>query len=93
MANLSPSVANPVLPDESRPTTIVGWLDRTTVLVAAGGCDEPLDLSAVDVLDGSVVALVEGVEVAASRAPAPPGPDEVPEPPQAPPPPPPEGVG
>ena len=93
MANLSPSVANPVLPDESRPTTIVGWLDRTTVLVAAGGCDEPLDLSAVDVLDGSVVALVEGVEVAASRAPAPPGPDEVPEPPQAAPPPPPEGVG
>jgi hypothetical protein len=93
MANLSPAVANPVLPDESRATTIVGWLDRTTVLVAAGGCDESLDLSAVDVLDGSAAALVDGVEVAASRAPAPPGPDEVPEPPQGAAPPPPEGVG
>ena len=92
-AVLSPNVARPVLRDEARPTTVLGWLDRTTVLVGAGGCDELLDISAVDVIDGSVAALVDGVEVAASRAPAPPGPDEVPEPPQAAPPPPDEGVG
>jgi hypothetical protein len=93
MAVLSPTVARPVLRREARPTTVLGWLDQTTVLVGAGGCDELLDVSAVDVLDGSVAALVDGVEMAASRAQAPPGPDEVPEPPQAAPPPPDEGVG
>ena len=93
MAVLSPTLAKPALRRESRPTTTLGWLDRTTVLVGAGGCDESMDISAVDVIDGSVTALVEGVELAASRAPAPPGPDEVPEPPQAAPPPPDEGVG
>jgi len=84
-AVLSPTVARPALPDETRPTTILGWLDRTTVLVATGGCDELVDLSVVDV--------IERVEIGASRAPAPPAPDEVPEPPQAAPPPPDEGVG
>jgi hypothetical protein len=92
-AVLSPTVARPALPDETRPTTILGWLDRTTVLVATGGCDELVDLSVVDVVDGSVAVLIERVEIGASRAPAPPAPDEVPEPPQAAPPPPDEGVG
>jgi hypothetical protein len=92
-AALSPTLARPVLKGESRPTTVVGWVDRTTVLVAAGGCDELADLSVVDVIDGDAALLVEGVEVAASRAQAPPGPDEVPQPPEEAPPPPPEGVG
>lgn len=90
---LSPTVARPLLPDEDRPTTVLGWLDDTTVLVGAGGCDDAIDLSAVDVLERTVAELVIGAEVGASRAEAPPGPDEVPEPPEAAPPPPPEGVG
>ena len=93
LAVLSPTFARPILRGESRPTSVVGWVDRTTVLVAAGGCDELVDLSVVDVVDGDAALLVEGVELGASRAPAPPGPDDVPEPPEAAPPPPPEGVG
>ncbi len=93
MVVLSPSVARPALPDETRPTHAVGWLDRTTLLVAAGGCDDPLDLFSVDVTDEVVADLVTGVDVAASRASAPPGPDSVPIPPQTAPPAPPEGVG
>ena len=40
------------LPDETRPTEALGWLDRTTLLVAAGGCGEPVDVYAVDGLGG-----------------------------------------
>jgi len=85
------SRAEPLLPDESRPTSAIGWLDGITVLVAAGGCDEPTDLFAVDVADGEATLQVSGVEVAASRAQAPPGPDEVPVPAEEEPPP--GGVG
>jgi hypothetical protein len=80
-----------LLPDESRPTSALGWLDGVTTLVAAGGCDQPSDLFAVDVADGESILLVSGVEVAASRAKAPPGPDEVPVPAEEEPPP--GGVG
>jgi hypothetical protein len=85
------SRAEPLLPDEARPTSALGWLDGVTVLVAAGGGDEPSDLFAVDVSDGEATPLVSGVEVAASRAKAPRGPDEVPVPPEEEPPP--GGVG
>jgi hypothetical protein len=78
---LSRRVARPALPGVAGPTTVVGWLDPTTVLVAAGGCDGPLDLSAVDVLDQDVADLVVGAELAASRAHAPPAPEDVPAPP------------
>jgi hypothetical protein len=81
------------LPDEPRPTEALGWLDRTTLLVAAGGCGETVDLYAVDGrgLDAPA-ALVFEVEMAAPRT-------QVIDPPQtvvAPQPdeePPPEGVG
>jgi hypothetical protein len=55
------------LPDVEGPTRAVGWLDSTQLLVAAGGCAEPLDLVAVDLSDGSFVPLVSGVSVAAVR--------------------------
>ena len=56
------------VPDETRPTEALGWLDRTTLLVAAGGCGEPVDLYSVDGLGGSPpAALVLDVEVAAPR--------------------------
>jgi hypothetical protein len=56
------------LPEETRPTSAVGWLDATTLLVSVGGCDEPQDLFAVDGLgDDDPVPLVLGVELAAPR--------------------------
>ena len=81
------------LPDESRPTEALGWLDRRTVLVAAGGCGEPIDLYAIDGRgqDDPVLLALE-VEVAAPRTQVIDPPEEVP----APDPdlePPPDGVG
>ena len=76
------------LPDETRPTEALGWLDRTTLLVTAGGCGEPVDVYAVDGLgDDDPVALVLEVELAAPRTrvtnpprtvPAPPAEEEPP---------------
>ena len=56
------------LPGEARPTEALGWLDRTTLLVAAGGCGEPIDLYSVDGLgQADPVALVLDVDLAAAR--------------------------
>jgi len=92
MVVLSPAVARPAIPAETRPTTALGWLDRDTLLVAAGGCGEPVDLYTVSPLDQAAPALVvTGATTAASRAPAPPAPSEVPHPQDEEPPP--GGVG
>ena len=65
---LSRGAAQTALPDETRPTEALGWLDRTTLLVAAGGCGEPVDLFTVDGLGARApVALVLGVQIAAPR--------------------------
>jgi hypothetical protein len=69
----------PVLPDVSGPTRVLGWLDGTHVLVGAGGCGGPLDLSAFDVRTEASVPLVSGVTAAASRAPAPRAPTSLPQ--------------
>jgi hypothetical protein len=69
------------LPGETRPTTALGWLDRTTLLVAAGGCGEPQDLYAVDGLgEQDPVALVFSVELGAPRTAVHNPPREVPAP-------------
>ncbi len=59
------------LPGVVGPTRAVGWLSATQLLVAAGGCGGPLDLSAVDIVTGSIAPLVSGVSVAAVRTPVP----------------------
>ena len=60
--------ARTALPEETRPTEALGWLDRTTLLVAAGGCGEPVDLFTVDGLGvNAPAALVLDVEIAAPR--------------------------
>jgi hypothetical protein len=69
----------PILPDASDPSRVLGWLDRTHVLVGVGGCGEPLDLSAFDVRDEASVPLVSGVTAAASRSPTPPAPTSLPQ--------------
>lgn len=70
-----------LLPGETRPTRAVGWLDGTRMMVATGGCDEPLDLTSVDLAAGEIVPLAFGVDAASVRTPAPtpppPLPDEV----------------
>jgi hypothetical protein len=93
MIVLSPAVAKPVLPDITEPSTVIGWLDRSTVLVAAGGCEGPVDVIAVDAV-GDQTPLVIGVDVAATRTITTSAPDSVPAPPAAAPEqPPPTGVG
>jgi hypothetical protein len=81
------------LPDETRPTEALGWLDRKTLLVGAGGCGEPIDLYAVDGRgqDDPAVLAFE-VEVGAPRTRVVNPPEEVPapQPDEAPPP---DGVG
>jgi hypothetical protein len=67
----SPAGTAPALPDAIGPTRALGWLSTTQVLVATGGCSGPLDLSAIDVVAGSIAALVSGVSVAAVRTPVP----------------------
>lgn len=90
---LSPRVVRPALPDASGPTTVVGWLDRSTLLVGVGGCDEPLDLTAVDAA-GRTTPLVLGAQVAGARTVTTSAPDSVPAPPaQVEEEPPPGGVG
>jgi hypothetical protein len=70
----------PAIPDEQRPTSVLGWLDPRTLLVGAGGCGSPLDLFAVDTRQGGTpTPLVAGVEDAASRAPAPTAPTQLPQ--------------
>jgi hypothetical protein len=67
----SPAGIVRALPDVAGPTRAVGWLSATQLLVATGGCRGPLDLSAVDVVAGSIAPLVSGVSVAAVRTPVP----------------------
>ncbi|MDQ6795616.1 MAG: hypothetical protein M3067_12525 [Chloroflexota bacterium] len=68
------------MPDATGPTRALGWLSATQLLVAAGGCSGPLDLSAVDTVTGSVAPLVSGVSVAAVRTPVPTPPAPLPRP-------------
>ena len=91
---LSPSVSRPAVPDADEPSTAVGWLDRSTLLVAVGGCDERLDLVVVDATGGDQTPVVLGAEVAATRTVTTAAPDTVPAPPiEAEEQPPPGGVG
>jgi hypothetical protein len=83
-----PRVQRPALRNHPEPSTALGWLDRHTLLVAAGECGEPLDLFAVDALgSGQPALLASGVDVAAPRVVAPVTPSEVPAPPSEEPPP------
>jgi hypothetical protein len=90
---LSPRVARPALPGSVRPTTSLGWLDATTLLIGVGGCEEAMDVVAVDVAGGST-PVVLGADAAAARTVTMMAPTSVPAPPtDAPEQPPPEGVG
>jgi hypothetical protein len=70
MAQLPSGIVR-ALPDVGLPTRAIGWLGTTKLLVATGGCDGPVDLSAVDLAKGSIVPLVSGVAMGAVRTPVP----------------------
>ena len=72
--------ATPSLPFEERPTSALGWLDRTHLLVGAGGCADPTQLFSVDVTGGQPVALLTGADVAVPRTILRNAPDTVPAP-------------
>lgn len=90
---LSPQVGRPAVSGTTRPSTAIGWLDRSTLLVGVGGCGATLDLVAVDAA-GDQTPLVLGAEVAATRTRTKSAPESVPAPPvEAEEEPPPGGVG
>jgi len=72
--------ATPAMPFENRPTRALGWLDRTHLLVEAGGCASPTELYSVDAGGGQPVALVTGAELASPRTVLRNAPDTVPAP-------------
>ncbi len=72
--------ASPAMPFEHRPTSALGWLDGTHLLVAAGGCGNPTELFSVDAGGGQPIALVTGAELAAPRTVLRNAPDHVPAP-------------
>jgi WD40-like Beta Propeller Repeat len=72
--------ATPAMPFENRPTEALGWLDRTHLLVEAGGCASPTELYSVDAAGGQPVALVTGAELASPRTVLVDTPDTVPAP-------------
>lgn len=86
--------ARPAMPDATEPTEALGWLDASTLLVAAGGCDEGLQLLSVDAsAGGGATVLVTGVDVGAPRTVLEDAPTQVPAPKPAEEEPPPGGVG
>lgn len=90
---LGPGASRPALTDADAPSTALGWLDVDTLLVGVGGCDERLDVVAVDAA-GNTTPIVTSVDAAATRTITTSVPESVPAPPvDAEEQPPPEGVG
>ena len=85
--------ASAAMPFEDRPTTALGWLDTTHVLVAAGGCGAPTELFSADAAGGQPAALVTGADLASPRTVLRNPPDTVPAPNSSEGPPPLGGVG
>jgi hypothetical protein len=85
--------AHPAIPGSEQPTQALGWLDATTLLVSAGGCDQPMQLFAVGAHGAHATLLVDGVDIGAPRTVLHDAPTEVPSPPNEAPPAPPGGVG
>lgn len=87
--------ASPAIADATSPTTALGWLDASTLLVAEGGCHEPQTLVTMSWHQhmGQTTVLVNDVDTGAPRTVLRNAPTEVPVPPNESPPAPPGGVG
>jgi WD40-like Beta Propeller Repeat len=81
---LTGNAVSSAMPGETRPTSALGWLDGTTLLVSAGGCGDTVDLYSVDASGKrDPLALALGVDLGATRTRLVNAPTEVPAPPGA----------
>jgi hypothetical protein len=64
---LDGSKGTALLPDATAPTSAVGWLDSSKVLVAEGGCDDPFDLWVADAAGAAPVLLASQVDLGSVR--------------------------
>src|SRR6266545_3644078 len=69
LSGLDGGQGRPLLPSAQRPTSAVGWLDNSRVLVAEGGCEGPFDLWVVDVGGREPAIIARGVTRGAVRRP------------------------
>ncbi|HMC41794.1 MAG TPA: hypothetical protein VKI20_02195 [Acidimicrobiales bacterium] len=68
LSKLDETSGSALMPGASGPTSVIGWIDDSTVLVGEGGCDTPMKLWQVGVGTGATATLViEGADRAAVR--------------------------
>ena len=68
LSKLDESAGSVLMPGASGPTSVIGWIDDSTVLVGEGGCDAPMKLWQVGVGASPTATLViEGADRAAVR--------------------------
>jgi hypothetical protein len=79
LSGLNGAPASPLLPEAAAPSTAIGWIDSSRVLVAAGGCDGPYDIWVSSGVGTSPILLATGVEQSAVRAPEPAPPPPLPD--------------
>jgi len=72
LSKLDETGGSPLLPGASAPTSVIGWVDDSTVLVSEGGCNDPARLWEVQAnVGGTATLLIDGVDRAAPRVPDP----------------------
>jgi hypothetical protein len=71
LSKLDQTGGSPLLPGASAPTSVIGWIDDSTALVAEGGCDAPAKLWEVNVTAGTATLLIDGVDRGGLRVPDP----------------------
>jgi hypothetical protein len=72
LSKLDETSGSALMPGAAGPTSVIGWLDDSTVLVGEGGCNAPMRLWTVGVGAAHTTALViEGADRAAVRVPDP----------------------
>jgi hypothetical protein len=79
VSRLDSTEGQPLLPGAAGPTSVIGWVDGSTVLVSEGGCNGPTKLWIAPVaLGGAATLVTEGVDRAAVRVPEPTPPPAIP---------------
>jgi hypothetical protein len=69
LSRLDGGPGTPLLPDADTPSTAIGWLDASHVLVGGGGCGRLMTLWVTDIDGGAPVRVAAGAERAAVRHP------------------------
>lgn len=68
LSKLDGSSGSALMPGASAPTSVIGWIDDSTVLLGEGGCNAPMKLWTVGVGAGATaMLLIDGVDRAAVR--------------------------